>query len=269
MGVQFDRILDGFDGPFEKLTDFAKVPAGADRRTAAGGRLLLQPPVNDSFIASTACSRPTKTCRGCANGPMGYGTFYVAAKPTTLRAAAEGRDRPRHELRGDDDGADRADRRSCASCASASSITYGGGMPVGLDAADLQELRIPVREDSENDVFPPDTQRRQPAREVRRARVQRRGLLGRRRRWRGGGGGGGGGGDVPPAAAPPPARRRPVARQALRRSRRGGARRAAADAGGGGQTPAAGDDRPASVPDDSGEVREAPGQRSAQTASRR
>jgi hypothetical protein len=31
MGVQFDRILDGFDGPFEKLTDFAKPPAGIIR----------------------------------------------------------------------------------------------------------------------------------------------------------------------------------------------------------------------------------------------
>ena len=52
MGVQFDRILDGFDGPFEKLTDFAKPPAGTIRGAlrrlsarAAGGRLLLQPQI--------------------------------------------------------------------------------------------------------------------------------------------------------------------------------------------------------------------------------
>ncbi len=29
MGVKFDRILDDFNGPFEKLTDFAKAPAGS------------------------------------------------------------------------------------------------------------------------------------------------------------------------------------------------------------------------------------------------
>ena len=28
MGVQFDRILDAFDGPFVKIDGFAKVPAG-------------------------------------------------------------------------------------------------------------------------------------------------------------------------------------------------------------------------------------------------
>ena len=35
MGVVFDRILDGFDGPFEKLTDFAKPPAGSIRGAQA------------------------------------------------------------------------------------------------------------------------------------------------------------------------------------------------------------------------------------------
>jgi hypothetical protein len=31
MGVVFDRILDSFDGPFAKVTGFAKVPAGSIR----------------------------------------------------------------------------------------------------------------------------------------------------------------------------------------------------------------------------------------------
>jgi hypothetical protein len=52
MGVQFDRILDGFEGPFEKIEGLAKVPsgtvAGADR--AAG--FLLSHQVNDAFIAT-------------------------------------------------------------------------------------------------------------------------------------------------------------------------------------------------------------------------
>ena len=28
MGVQFDRILDGFEGPFEKIDGLLKPPAG-------------------------------------------------------------------------------------------------------------------------------------------------------------------------------------------------------------------------------------------------
>jgi hypothetical protein len=51
MGVQFDRILDGFDGPFEKIAGFAKAPSGnvSDARGAAG--FLLSHQVNDAFIA--------------------------------------------------------------------------------------------------------------------------------------------------------------------------------------------------------------------------
>src|SRR4029079_4069970 len=37
MGVKFDRILDGFDGPFQTLTDFAKAPAGQIKSGATAG----------------------------------------------------------------------------------------------------------------------------------------------------------------------------------------------------------------------------------------
>jgi hypothetical protein len=51
MGVEFDRILDGFDGPFEKIDGLAQHPAGkvTGGRNAAG--FLLDHRVNDSFIA--------------------------------------------------------------------------------------------------------------------------------------------------------------------------------------------------------------------------
>src|SRR3954447_479329 len=50
MGVKFDRILDDFNGPFVKLTDFAKPPAGniTDAQTPAGYYFSHQ--ANDSFI---------------------------------------------------------------------------------------------------------------------------------------------------------------------------------------------------------------------------
>jgi hypothetical protein len=50
MGVQFDRILDGFDGPFEKITGFAQVPAGRVNGNGAGG-FLLSHETNDAFVA--------------------------------------------------------------------------------------------------------------------------------------------------------------------------------------------------------------------------
>ncbi len=50
MGVEFDRILDGFDGPFERVNGLAEVPAGNPLESDASGYLLSHS-VNDSFIA--------------------------------------------------------------------------------------------------------------------------------------------------------------------------------------------------------------------------
>ncbi len=51
MGVKFDRILDGFEGPFEKITEWnAKAPAGTVEAGPARG-YLLSPEVNDAFRA--------------------------------------------------------------------------------------------------------------------------------------------------------------------------------------------------------------------------
>jgi hypothetical protein len=51
MGVVFDRVLDGFDGPFEELKDHVAPPRAQvfDDRLAAG--FLLSTRANDSFIA--------------------------------------------------------------------------------------------------------------------------------------------------------------------------------------------------------------------------
>ena len=52
MGVQFDRILDGFDGPFEKVTGLAPLPAGKITGSGAAGYLLSHE-MNDAFVATT------------------------------------------------------------------------------------------------------------------------------------------------------------------------------------------------------------------------
>ena len=51
MGVQFDRILDGFDGPFEPINGLATPPAGKVTDVASTAGYLVSHAVNDAFIA--------------------------------------------------------------------------------------------------------------------------------------------------------------------------------------------------------------------------
>ena len=51
MGIRFDRILDGFDGPFEKLEDVVSPPPGRVEPVGRNGGWLLSHRVNDAFIA--------------------------------------------------------------------------------------------------------------------------------------------------------------------------------------------------------------------------
>jgi hypothetical protein len=50
MGIRFDRVLEGFDGPFEKIEGFATPPPGAVAGTGRAG-FLLSHAVNDAFVA--------------------------------------------------------------------------------------------------------------------------------------------------------------------------------------------------------------------------
>jgi hypothetical protein len=51
MGVEFDRILEGFDGPFEKIKDLAAPPAGEITGSRSAKGFLLDHRFNDAFIA--------------------------------------------------------------------------------------------------------------------------------------------------------------------------------------------------------------------------
>ena len=90
MGVQFDRVLDGFDGPFERVDGLAKVPAGTVAATGGAAGFVFSHQQNDAF---TAINRLLKAGEDVywlkapvtANG-QSYpaGSFYVAAKSSTL-----------------------------------------------------------------------------------------------------------------------------------------------------------------------------------------
>ncbi len=57
MAVEFDRILDPFTGPFEKITGFAPVPAGDLTRAAPAGGWYAWPRTNDGFASANRLTK--------------------------------------------------------------------------------------------------------------------------------------------------------------------------------------------------------------------
>ena len=175
MGVKFDRILDAFDGPFEKLTDFAKVPAGTDRRGAEGGGLLLQPRVERQLHRHqpAACRQRRRLVAGDRTARRRH--VLRRREAEHARDPRQGRGRSRRQLPGSGNGAHRID---VAAAQAAHRIVrhLWRRHAFRLDAAAVRELRVPVR-----GRLSADARRRQPAREIRRAGVQRIGS--ERRRW--------------------------------------------------------------------------------------
>jgi len=51
MGIVFDRILDGFDGPFERVPDVTGPPAGVFGAKSGSAGYLIDHRVNDAFVA--------------------------------------------------------------------------------------------------------------------------------------------------------------------------------------------------------------------------
>src|SRR5206468_2147436 len=90
MGIKFDRILDGFDGPFEKIPDLAPVPGGTVTQAPAGGGYLLSHEMNDAFVAVNRLLKANEEVFWLkspvtANGKTyPSGTMYLTAKASTL-----------------------------------------------------------------------------------------------------------------------------------------------------------------------------------------
>lgn len=89
MGVEFDRILDGFDGPFEEVNGILEPPAGKVIDPDAEG-FMLSPDFNDAFIVINRLLEQDlpiyRTIRdfsdnGCRFPP---GTIYIPAAQSAL-----------------------------------------------------------------------------------------------------------------------------------------------------------------------------------------
>jgi hypothetical protein len=98
MGVKFDRVLEAFDGPFEKLSAEAKPPAGEvrwlpasagrSRGSAAPAGYLLSHHQNDAFIAVNRLLKAGEEVywlrdRSLGGGGDNTGAMFIRAKDTT------------------------------------------------------------------------------------------------------------------------------------------------------------------------------------------
>ena len=97
MGVKFDRILDGFDGPFERVTGLAKPAPGKVTEAAGAVGYVVSHHQNDAFIAVNRLLKANEEVFFVADrawqSPDGTGVIFITAKPTTgailTKAAAE------------------------------------------------------------------------------------------------------------------------------------------------------------------------------------
>ncbi|MGQ0813237.1 MAG: peptidase [Gemmatimonadota bacterium] len=89
MGVQFDRVLDGFDGPLDAIQGLATVPAGRITGNARSGGYTFSHAMNDAFTAVNrllAAGHDVYWLRDAA------GTFFVRSRPgldAVLRSIAQ------------------------------------------------------------------------------------------------------------------------------------------------------------------------------------
>jgi hypothetical protein len=90
MGIRFDRILDGFDGPFEKLANLLQAPSGRVTAAPAGGGYLISHEVNDAFVAVNRLLKAgeevfwTKASFSLNGKTYPAGTMYVPGRSSTL-----------------------------------------------------------------------------------------------------------------------------------------------------------------------------------------
>ncbi len=90
MGVRFDRILDAFTGPFEKIDGMARPAAGGVARATGASGYLFSHQQNDAFVAINRLLKAGDDVQWLAaplsaNGKTyPAGTFYVASRSTTL-----------------------------------------------------------------------------------------------------------------------------------------------------------------------------------------
>ena len=95
MGVKFDRILDGFDGPFEAVPDMVAVAPGAIKGSGKAGWLISHE-TNNSFTLTNRLLKAGATVQWLKDGAkagktrFGPGAIWVPASPAAQAVLAAG-----------------------------------------------------------------------------------------------------------------------------------------------------------------------------------
>ena len=93
MGLKFDRVLEAFDGPFEKIADVIKPAPGKVTDTAGAIGYVVGQKYNDSFIAINRLVKANEEVFfvGDRNYQSndGTGVVFITAKPTTSAVLAK------------------------------------------------------------------------------------------------------------------------------------------------------------------------------------
>jgi hypothetical protein len=91
MGVAFDRVLDGFDGPFEKVAGFI-APGGAITGPASPAGYLISPGQNDSFVLVNRLLKNGDEVYRLSKGAgaEGPGALFVPARAQNAQILARG-----------------------------------------------------------------------------------------------------------------------------------------------------------------------------------
>ena len=140
MGVKVDRVLEGFDGPFEKLSGLQKPAPGKVTTTATAGYTFSHA-VNDSFTAINRLIAAGEDVSWMSSGPQ-QGAFFVATKGST--AATVGKIAADLGLNFDGVSARPAgDAIKLRKLRIALADQYGGSMPSGWTRWLLEQFEFP------------------------------------------------------------------------------------------------------------------------------
>ena len=95
MGVEFDRILDGFDGPFERVKEATVSPAVATVVPKAKAGYFIRPEVNDAMTVSNRLAKAGATAfrvpNGFKDGTTSYpaGTWFIPTSSAADKIVAQ------------------------------------------------------------------------------------------------------------------------------------------------------------------------------------
>ncbi|HVZ76707.1 MAG TPA: M14 metallopeptidase family protein [Gemmatimonadaceae bacterium] len=148
MGVQFDRVLDAFDGPFEKVDGLAKVQAGTVANASGATGFVFSHAPNNAFIVVNRLLKAGAEVYWLRSPMMAggrtyaAGTFYVAASPAVSAAVRKAADETGVSFDGvsvkPDAGALKLQARRIALW-----DQYGGSMPSGWVRYELEQFEFP------------------------------------------------------------------------------------------------------------------------------